>query len=292
MSYLALIHGATGLQYFVRRPEVRFPKSPQAWSECSAVAFEAAEITPALTSPEPRPKVTSSVPSVHVSAWQDRGIITILAANAENAPTSVRIELPGVAYSGQAEVLFENRTVTVANGAIEEMLDAFGTRAYAIPAGPLPEEDLAIDPADLTVNPSFEHLPAAGVPSEFYADHDPGTTSIVDSRVARHGRHSLRLIAPTDEQTPALRRYPVRAAAGDTLRASLWAKATTDGVKLRFWVDGVGEQVVDLTTEWTEYAFEGVTEEGGRIHSGFGLRSAGTAWVDLVQIVKIAQGEE
>ncbi len=291
MSYLALIHGATGLQYFVRRPEVRFPKSPQAWSECSAVAFEAAEMTPALLSAEPRPKVTSSSPAVHVAAWLDRGIITVLAANSENAPTSVRIELPGVAYSGEADVLFENRKVSVQAGAIEEMLDAFGTRAYAIPVGPLPEDDLAVDAGNLTVDPSFEFLPTVGVPSEFYADHDAGTTAIVDSRVARHGRHSLRLTAPTDEQTPAVRRYPVRAAAGDTLRVSLWAKARTDGAKLRFWLEGVGDQTVDLTTEWQEYSFEGVTEEGGRIHSGVGLRSAGVVWVDLLQISRVEKPE-
>ena len=46
MTYLALLHGARGIQYFIRKPPSSFPKSPEMWAECSTLALEAAELTP------------------------------------------------------------------------------------------------------------------------------------------------------------------------------------------------------------------------------------------------------
>jgi len=288
MTYLALIHGARGVQYFIRSPSIDFPKSPVMWGECGRLALQTAELTPALLSSEPAPKVTSSTPTVHATALRDRGLVTVLAANTENRPGTMRLQLEGIDYTGEAEVLFENRKVEINAGAIDEPIDAFGTRAYAVPLGPLLEEDLVLDPMNLTVNPSYESLPSVGTPAGCFAKAGKGATHFVDSRVARHGRHSLRLIAPADGQTLRLTPYPVSLEAAKEYRVSLWAKARTEGVRLEVSVGKLAREQFFLTTEWLEYSFTcacGQTPE--RIGPEIGLSSAGTAWLDLFQIVPV-----
>jgi len=155
------------------------------WAECGELALETAELTPALLSREPAPSVTSSLPTVHVRATLDRGVVTVLAVNAENSPAVVSLTLDGIDYTGEADVVFEDRKVAVEEGVVEEPIDAFGTRVYAIPIGPLPEDDLEIDPANMTYNPSYEYMPSVGTPAGCYAGIDEGATYFVDSRVAR-----------------------------------------------------------------------------------------------------------
>ncbi|MGC9319972.1 MAG: hypothetical protein ACP5KN_18215, partial [Armatimonadota bacterium] len=199
MTYLALIHGARGIQYFIRSPRISFPKSPIMWAECGALALETAELTPALNSAEPRPEVICSLPSVHVAAYRDRGLVTILAVNTANEPQPLRLTLPEIAWSGEAEVMFENRTVAVDKGLIAEPIDAYDTRAYRLRIGPVPEDDLSVHPDNLTLNPSWEDVPSAGTPSGCYASIGPGATAFVDARLARHGRNCLRMTLPSED---------------------------------------------------------------------------------------------
>ena len=288
MTYLALIHGARAIQYFIRSPRTSFPKSPVMWAECGALALETAELTPALTSPEPTLTVASSLPTVHVASFRDRGVVTILAANTANRPDTVRLRLEGVEYSGPADVLFEDRQVTVEAGAIEEAIDAFGTRAYALPVGPLPGDDLSVAGNNLTVNPSWEVNPSVGTPAGNYASVPPGAALFVDSRVARHGRHSLRLSAPDAEHTPGISHFPVRLKAGQRYRFSIWAKGKVDGGRLKLSLGTVLKEEVSLTQNWQEFRFVAKSEKDvGRASAGIGLASAGVAWVDLLQIVPV-----
>ncbi len=227
MTYLGLIHGATGIQYFIRHGLSGFPKSTVMWGECGRLALEVAELTPALLSHEARPVVSSPIEAVEASAWRDRGMIVALAVNTENRPRAIRLDLAGIGFSGQAEVLFEDRRIEVAHGAIEDVIDGFGTRAYQIPVGPFPGDDLSVHPRNRIVNPSFESNPSPGTPAGCYADVGAGrgATYFVDPRVARHGRHSVRLVAPAADQGVTLSPYAPYVAPATTYRLSVWAKA-------------------------------------------------------------------
>jgi hypothetical protein len=318
MTYLGLIGGATGVQYFIRHGLNGFPKSTSAWGECGRLALEATELTPALLSREARPAVVSSVDSVHAAAWRDRGSIVVLAANAANRPQMVRLTMEGASFSGQADVLFENREIEVSAGAIEDMVDAYGTRAYRIPLGPFPDEDLEVDPRNQILDPSFEDTASPGTPASCYADVGAGrgATYFTDARVARHGRHSVRLVVPRAGQQVALRPYAPSVKEGRRYRFSVWAKAQEGSGRLRpgrrpgllarlfgarrrpprheppvlkLSMPGIGEQVFPLTTEWQEYVLEGTLE--GRIRRSwlsFALITRGIAWVDLVQLVGVS----
>jgi hypothetical protein len=286
MTYLSLIHGARAVQYFIRSPRVSFPKSPIMWAECGTLALETAELTPALTSDEPAPQVTASLPTVHACALKDRGVVTVLAVNTEKQPQVVRLQVEGLDFTGEADVLFEDRKVSVTAGAIEEPIDAYGTRAYAIPVGPLPADDLSLDPGNLVVDPSWENTPSVGTPSACYANIPTGATCFVDSRVARHGRHSLRMTGPADDQLPSLTPFPVQVKGGQTYRVSIWAKAKADGVVLKVSLGGLGKEEFPLTTEWEEYSFTVAPEkDASRVSPGLALGSPGVAWLDLLQVV-------
>jgi hypothetical protein len=319
MTYLGLIHGATGIQYFVRHGLNGFPKSTSMWAECGRMALEVAELTPALLSHEERPGVKAAPDVIHAAAWHDRGMITVLAVNTDNRPQLARLTVDGVGFSGKAEVLFEGREIGVAQGAIEDILDGFGTRVYQIPAGPFPEETVAADPGNKIVNPSFEENPSPGTPEGCYAQvgSGRGATYFVDSRVARHGRHSVRLVTPRSDQWVTLNPYAPSVTKGKTYRLSVWAKAAEPARRpqparrrgllsrlvrvfrrpraesrpptLKLSVPGIGEATCPLTTEWTEYALEGpVTDELRRSWIGLTLITPGTAWVDLLQFVEVA----
>jgi len=288
MVYLGLLHGARGFQCFTRRPYISFPKSPILWGECVRLALETAELTPALLSVEKAPSVTSSLPAVQAQAYLDRGLVTILAVNTENRPQMVRLQLNGSDFTGEAEVLFENRRVQVQAGAIEEPIDAYGTRAYALPIGPFPQEDLTVDTKNLTNNPSYEDLPNTGIPDGCYAVLGDGATAFVDSRVARHGRHSLRLIAPTDYQTPLLHPFEANIKSGKKYRVSIWAKSKSEGVQLEVGVGESQKQRFRLTQDWEEYSFScSSCQISGGTGLSLTLKSAGTVWVDLFQIVPL-----
>jgi len=293
MTYLALIHGARGIQYFVRAPRTSFPKSPIMWAECATLALETAELTPTLLSAELQPQVASSAAAVHAQAYRDRGIVTVLAANTQNHPLIVRLALSEIDYTGEADVLFEDRRVPVRSGAIEEPIDAFGTRAYAIPVGPMPKEDLSLDPHNLTVNPSYEHNPSVGTPAGCYARIPPAATLFVDSRVARHGRHSLRMAAPANDKTPSISPFPVSLKGGRAYRVSIWAKANSQGTRLDVSLGSLGKEQFALTTRWQEYTLNVKPERDmRRAGPGIGLGSAGVAWLDLFQIAPAADAKK
>lgn len=285
MTYLALIHGARGIQYFIRSPQVSFPKSPSMWAECGALALEAAELTPALTSAETAPSVTVSARAVHACALRHRGIVTVLAVNTDKKPQMLRIQVNGIDFTGEADVLFEDRTVTVEGGAIEEPIDGYGTRAYAIPIGQLAQDDLAVDPANLVVDPSWESTPSVGTPSACYASIPGAATCFVDSRIARHGCHSLRMTAPTAQELPSLTPYPVSLKAGQAYRVSVWSRAKSDGVVLKVSLGSLASQQFSLTREWKEYMFTVAPERDVRLSPGLALGTPGVAWLDLFQVV-------
>ncbi len=293
MTYLGIVHGSTGIQYFIRHGLNGFPKSTSMWAECGRMALEVAELTPALLSHEARPGITCPAQGVEVAAWRDRGVVIAVAVNTENAPRPARLEFEDLGFSGEAEVLFENRHVAVSGGVIQDVLDPFGTRVYQIAAGPTRPERVEVHPRNLIVNPSFEHNPSPGTPAGCYADVGTGrgATYFVDSRTARHGRHSVRLIAPTDQEGMLLSPYAPRVTPRKSYRLSVWAKALPGETTpvLRLAASGLGEASFPLTAEWHECELRGRVEAGiGRLWVSVGLISPGTAWLDLLQLAAVS----
>jgi len=298
MTCLGLIEGVTGVQYFIRRELTGNPKSPVLWHECSRIALETAQLTPFFLSHEARPRVASADEAVRAGAWRDRGMVLVMAVNTENQPRATSVLVEGVDYEGPVDVLFENRTVKSAAGPgvrIDDIIDGYGARFYQIPVGPFPREDLAPHPHNLLVDPSFEKSVCPGTADGFYVSvgNARGATCFLDSRVARHGRHSLRLNAIAQGESVTLNPFLPSVRSGKTHRLSVWAKAAPRGEMPRLQLKiGVGEEAVtapfQLTTDWREYHLDSpFTRRANWGGISVSLESPGTAWIDLMQFFDI-----
>jgi len=316
MTYLAIIHGATGIQYFIRHGLSRFPKSTVAWSECGMMAREIGELTPFLLSDDSAPGVSSSIKSVKVGAWKRNEQIVILAVNTENRPRRVTFRIRGFSYSMDGNVLFENRILRVRNGIWEDEIEAFGTRAYMITREALSAENEFIDPDNLLLNSSFEENPSVGTPAGCYARlyGDRGATYFIDSRIALHGEHSLRLVTPRRGEGVTLAFFPFQFKKGNACCYSIWGRTTQqepkppqldygdffrklfpwvrrddDSMTFRMQLGLLNSEEFELTPEWKQYFITASEPDSGRntgrVSPILSLTGQGKAWFDCMQVV-------
>jgi hypothetical protein len=61
MTYLGLIHNASGVKYFIRKGLNGSPKSQAMWGECGEIAQEVMELLPSLAYGQPAPSAWASV---------------------------------------------------------------------------------------------------------------------------------------------------------------------------------------------------------------------------------------
>ena len=297
MTYAGLLSGATCMQSFYQAPG-NCPKSPYLWAETIMLVQEISEMTPFLLSEDPRRQVTGSSSGIMAGGWQDRGMVLVMALNADNAPTGLKVTLANSTYSGPAEVLFENRQVQVRNGVIEDTIEAQGTRVYQIPEGPFPANLAEIDPDNLRVNPSFEEWFNPGSPADsLIVRTDVGCTCFLDARTAVNGRHSLRMTA-SDGERITLHSIKTDLQPGKPHRVSIWAKADRPGLGMRLILphtDRADGQQVAVSTEWREYSFIATaqnepyyfhsTENAVECVSKLEFTGPGVVWLDMFQIV-------
>ncbi len=292
MTYIGIVEGATGIQYFIRRGPNLSPKATDAWSEAGNIAIETAELTPFLLSGESALAVSTDNEKVLARAWRYHGKILILAVNTVNEPAMVTLMLEDIRLTAGGKAIFENREISMENGQIQEPVTAFGTLAFVIDEEEI-DEKMTIFPSDKILNPSFENNASAGTPGECtvrYASGkgDPGATYFIDSRQAVHGTHSLRLITPVDSGGIKLRFFHVDLQPGQSYSMSVWAKAKKavgmPVFKMSVTKTEVGDIFV-LDTVWRKYDvnFE-LTEPVARPSVTLSLQTAGTAWFDLLQV--------
>jgi hypothetical protein len=181
----------------------------------------------------------------------------------------------------------------------------------------------------MTANPSFEANPSVGTPAGCYVKVaiGRGATCFVDSRVALHGRHALRMHVPAPDDTIAIDPFRLRLKAGKTYRFSVWGKArmapalgpprkrgflrrlfsgpspapapgpepvrfavTFPGVEA---VPGEGGRAVrrefTLTDEWQQYVVSGTAKRDQKSRTKLALLTPGTAWFDLLEVVPVEE---
>ncbi len=309
MTYMGLIHGSTGIQYFIRRAPLGNPKSPVLWNECRTLAMECSQLAPAILSADSAPKVTCEPEQIQARAFRDRGMLFVIAVNTKNEPTAMCLRLDGSDYSGKADLIFDRRQVDVSAGSITDIIDAMDSRIYRIAVGPTPGDDIRINPESIVGNPSFEEIVSAGTVANCYIWNREikEANCTIDPWVARHGRQSVRMTVPSEGNgvslVPLLLRDPkmqpkelsmdpwpfwLKYKTDMIYRMSIWAKAATPGVQFRF-ADGTLDglpQTFTLTTEWKRYEAEGVAKRD-KSYSGLGIQllGPGTAWFDVFEVI-------
>ena len=148
MSYMALVHGAAGLWYYAfnERPGGKWRASesaPARWAQWGDLTAELHSLAPLLTTPEPRQAATVELlagpasgpwryPPLHVGLRQGPDSLLMIAVNGLAEPVKARLALP-MKLQAEAAVRFENRTVRLAGGTLEDSFEPYAVHVYEIP---------------------------------------------------------------------------------------------------------------------------------------------------------------
>jgi len=267
MTYMALIHGVTGIQY--TREGLSLPKSPATWDECGKMALEFAELAPDILSPHPAPEILIEDESIYARAWNQAGMVTIAVVNEKNEPAHFKLQMKDVDITISAEVMFENRKINILKGGFEDMIDGYGTRVYRFDARKKTVPVSVFEPGNLTIDPGFEDMSNVGIPAACYAypGEDAGNTYFIDSRSYFEGEHSLRMNNPIQKPGVALSFYGINLASDKSYTISIMARTgrssnrqdTKKGepVRFRLALDQT-ERIFICTDSWKKYEINGV----------------------------------
>lgn len=293
MTYMGLISGAKGIQYYVHAPGNLNPQSVSAWSACSDVAVETAQMTSFLSSADDAPEFKSSDNKLLIRSFKYKGNLLVIVANDENKPKAFGISASekDTTLKSMAELWFENREVPFNNGSINDIIDAYGTRVYLIRANNTSR--LAND-HNLMLNPGFEKIVSPGLPIGSNVNTrgndraDRGATFFADGTQSKEGMFSLRLITPADSGGKKIRFLPMVMNKGNSYTVSIWAKARAQEnlPSFNLSVDGMQQtHTFKLTADWKKYSFtyQAPASSTTAILT-LDLIQKGTAWFDLVDV--------
>jgi len=139
--WMSLIHGSTGLIYFVHEWQPKFNESALLSDAemCAAVTRvnrQIADLAPVLNAPTVRDgvAVVSSNSEVPVAAMMKRhgGSTYVFAVGMRDGATKARFRVPGVPGRGSVEVLGESRTLSSQDGAFEDEFKPWCVHLYRI----------------------------------------------------------------------------------------------------------------------------------------------------------------
>ncbi|SFW79860.1 carbohydrate binding domain-containing protein [Chitinophaga sancti] len=287
MTYMGLIGGAKGIQYYVHAPGNLNPQSVSAWSSASNVAVETAQMTSFLLSADQAPALHADDPKILTKAFSYQGNTLLIAVNNENKPKAYTLTTE-MHKNANVECWFENREVAMENGVVHDIIDAYGTRVYLI-RGNNPS---AIPADNMTLNPGFEKIVSPGLPigsnvsSTSHRKADVGASFFADPREHAEGMFSLRLITPVDSGGNKIRLVPMVMTKGNSYTVSIRAKAKAQEhmPSFRIAVDAMEQDhTFTLTSEWKEYnfTFQAPVSSTTAILS-LELIQQGTAWFDVL----------
>lgn len=309
MTYLAIINGAKGIQYFIRHGLNSFPKSTKTWNEASNIAIEIAELIPDLTLYSKWQEIETGITSIRGIRIETPKYATYIFVNTENRPAKLVIGFQENFPFGDAEVLFENRILEVQEGTATDFIDGLNTRIYRVYRPQLEKIAKKLHANNYILDPSFELSPVAGIPMACYArpNNDRGATYFTDTRVSFHEMHSLRLTAPDDDQGMNLSFYSVKVPANRSYTLSVMAMAKNKSVidknkgffynlfhkkedqhiKFALRLNSAIQEKFNLSQMWEKYQISGIIPGNNltSVSPSLQLLSRGTAWLDMLQLI-------
>ncbi len=289
MTYLGLIEGIQGVQYFIHTGLNINPQSVSMWSECRNMAVEFNQMTPFITDFESSQILTTNNNKIIAREFTYKGDHLIVAVNTTNEPYSYSIKT-NIHKETKADLWFENRTIDCPKGTLSDIIDALSTRVYLIKSS---ETEKTPD-GNLIYNPGFEKNETPGLSAGHHLNYsfngkgDPGATVFSDSRTSKNGLFSLRLITPKDSAGKKVQFSPVAVGKDASYRFSIWAKAKKEAKMPEFSIQIKALKVkksFTLSSKWKEYSF--------MIHSDssstntivdLDLIQKGTAWFDDIKL--------
>jgi hypothetical protein len=151
------------------------------------------------------------------------GQLIVMAVNKKNEPARAVIKISDI-NNLKARVIFENRSVSIINGVLDDEMASLGSQVYLIDLKP-EKKETNTSYTNLLRDPGFEDMSSPGIPSACYArpGGDRGATYFLDTRDPFEGNHSLRLVTPENDKSMAIRFFPFYVKAGASYTISLWS---------------------------------------------------------------------
>jgi len=292
MTYLALIYGARGIQYYNG-----FPMSSALWSEVRKLGLEVAELLPALLTCESSVPIQCHPSFVHVGAWLNNDIMTILAVNSNNTPIVFEAKFLDRAYINvEASLPFEqDRKISIVNGHFHDFIDAYGTRCYRFEISSMnrwinsrsSEHPVLIEENNLIVNPSFELQSNVGIPDGYLlsVDISLGSSILTDSRTSIGGFHSLRMINGDALSVSSIHCFPASVRNTTKYQLSLWAK----GKEISSFSLAFQDNEIPITNSWKPYVFDWIPSISGMYSIQVNVSGIGTVWIDDLKLVNVSE---
>lgn len=319
-SYLALIHGAKGLVYFI------YPVgTAQAMASLLRVGNEVKTLTPwLLTKDIPQTPSGIAAPAQYSVRVNDQGRHVALVANSRPWPVQFTMGLPQALFAGGDVVkeFFTGEMFKVANGAFTDTLPPFAVKVYAIgeSAAVLPEIKVDIKVTEtkegwrpevvytpdgrpgkrnILPNPSFEEASIPGVPDYYFCGRkdpypawgSPDSPWTLDDKAAYHGKRSLRI--HVDKLLPERNFFYVGQFIAPKHRAaakymfSVYMKADCDDAPVIMAYGGATYATFKVGREWKRYNLVITVPPNVPFYNGWILRPTAegvTVWVDAAQM--------
>lgn len=290
MTYLGLIENAMGVQYFIRQyPNIR-PQSRVTWNGAVAVAHETAMLYPWLFSTKQRIAIETNVPTVSGKVFDDGESLLVLLANTQNQPAQLQFKVPSTRNATAVQVLFENRSIPVVDGQIQDVIMGYGTKAYRIDFTTPPTQT-----KNLFVNPGFESFFSPAAPYGLYLSTSKrpaynGTTLFLTAETSHTGRYALRLRNPDDQLSQKLTFFRMMVQQNQSYLIQFYAKGTTSQkpAKLQVMIEDLAwKQTIALDSTWKAFSFwVPVDKSIAEMQLGFETIGEGTIWLDDVTVVQ------
>ena len=142
MTYLSIIHGATGMTYYTYGGTGKNHGAnydPKVWANLKRIAGELSQLHDVLVEPDPAEHASGVVttgpakdalgyPSLSLRLKRHAGKTYLLAASSCAEAVTAHITAPALA--GRAEVLFESRALPAAAGALEDRFEPYAVHVY------------------------------------------------------------------------------------------------------------------------------------------------------------------
>lgn len=141
--WMALIHGARGLIYFVHEWKPRFNESallddPAMLAAVTRINRQIHELAPVLNSPTLpdalRVRVADQAAPVAALAKRHAGALYVFAVAMRDRPARARFELAGLNGEARVEVLGEDRTLSARDGTFEDAFTGYAVHLYRVAA--------------------------------------------------------------------------------------------------------------------------------------------------------------
>ncbi|MDQ2732134.1 MAG: hypothetical protein M3Y56_10780 [Armatimonadota bacterium] len=138
--WMSLIHGSTGLVYFVHQFKPTFDEhalldDPEMLPAVTALNAQIHELAPALNSPTltgaTATPASADVP-VDVMLKRIKSVTYLFTVGMRNHPAHAAFQVPGLSRTATAEVIGEARSLPVHNGKFEDSFEPYGVHLYRI----------------------------------------------------------------------------------------------------------------------------------------------------------------